>query len=262
MILVVSDVHLGYKHANSDEFKSFVEEKAGSSGIDMFVLLGDILDLWRRDPIYLLLQYRETLDCLRQVAPRVCYVVGNHDYHLLELANLLRRHWGVEVVERISLWDEEVKYHFIHGHQFEYGDVLDMYETFADLMCLSDDDIGREAQRLWRFFTATRTIKGYKNILSTIRFCLARRKIRESLEEPKTRLTDVKLGLIGGEAVELSKREDATIVFGHTHNGFVDKKRRIVNAGCWVSEPGAPSEYETSYLEIVGEKITLHNYGK
>jgi len=48
MILVVSDLHLGYDKCNRDEFLNFLDYHR-SAEIDHLVLLGDIFDFWRRN---------------------------------------------------------------------------------------------------------------------------------------------------------------------------------------------------------------------
>ena len=46
MIIVVSDVHLGYDRSNKDDFISFLD-KCDTQEIEDLVLLGDIFDVWR-----------------------------------------------------------------------------------------------------------------------------------------------------------------------------------------------------------------------
>jgi metallophosphoesterase superfamily enzyme len=48
MIAVISDVHLGYEKCNRESFIDFVNVFLGEEHIDHVVLLGDILDFWRR----------------------------------------------------------------------------------------------------------------------------------------------------------------------------------------------------------------------
>ncbi|NOQ48104.1 MAG: hypothetical protein GQ576_03025 [Methanococcoides sp.] len=47
-IVVVSDVHLGTDEANEEKFIKFLKE-LDFEKIEHFVLLGDIIDIWRRD---------------------------------------------------------------------------------------------------------------------------------------------------------------------------------------------------------------------
>ena len=47
--VVVSDVHLGTKYSNRDKFTDFIETLGND--VEHLVLLGDIFDFWRRDPV-------------------------------------------------------------------------------------------------------------------------------------------------------------------------------------------------------------------
>ena len=53
------------------------------------MLLGDIVDMWRRDASGVFLENMETVQIIKdlQVKIRVHWVAGNHDYHLLKLKN-------------------------------------------------------------------------------------------------------------------------------------------------------------------------------
>jgi UDP-2,3-diacylglucosamine pyrophosphatase LpxH len=48
-IIAVSDVHLGYKNCDKKSFKDFLDYVAVREDITDFVILGDFLDMWRRD---------------------------------------------------------------------------------------------------------------------------------------------------------------------------------------------------------------------
>jgi UDP-2,3-diacylglucosamine pyrophosphatase LpxH len=45
MILVLSDVHLGYERCNKQAFSNFLD-KYDSGDIDHMVFLGDLFDFW------------------------------------------------------------------------------------------------------------------------------------------------------------------------------------------------------------------------
>lgn len=52
--VVVSDVHLGTEDSNREKFADFIDNLGDD--VEHLVLLGDIFDLWRRDPIGVLLE--------------------------------------------------------------------------------------------------------------------------------------------------------------------------------------------------------------
>lgn len=85
MIIVVSDVHLGYEKCNINDFIRFLDQ-CNSMGIDHLVLLGDILDFWRYNNARIVKENAETLAKIASLnVKNIHYVAGNHDYYLLKL---------------------------------------------------------------------------------------------------------------------------------------------------------------------------------
>lgn len=81
MILVVSDVHLGYYASNSRSFRDFLGGQCKSLGKnDTLVLLGDIFDFWRRNNVAVALENEIIFHSLENLDAKIHYVVGNHDY--------------------------------------------------------------------------------------------------------------------------------------------------------------------------------------
>ena len=148
--IVVSDVHLGTELSNRDRFINFIENL--ENDVDHFVLLGDILDFWRRDPVGVLLENADIIQKLMSIEPEinVSYIVGNHDFHLIRFP---QSYFGAkfDLKRDLSLEYGETKYRFIHGHQIEnkqFG-TLKTYETFADALCMAGDDVGKAADMIW-----------------------------------------------------------------------------------------------------------------
>ena len=63
MIVVISDVHLGYEKCNTENFKRFVDF-LGTQNIAHLVLLGDVLDFWRRSANNVVKENEEILNAL------------------------------------------------------------------------------------------------------------------------------------------------------------------------------------------------------
>ena len=82
--IVVSDVHLGTEDSNRDKFTEFIENLGDD--VERLVLLGDIFDFWRRDPVGVLLENIDMVQKLLSLEPEinVFFVVGNHDFHLIQ----------------------------------------------------------------------------------------------------------------------------------------------------------------------------------
>ena len=71
----------------------------GHGGHCNLVLLGDIVDMWRRDASGVFLENRDTMDRILELPQsiKVHYVAGNHDYHVLHLRNI-RAHFDIRSI--------------------------------------------------------------------------------------------------------------------------------------------------------------------
>src|SRR5713226_2732148 len=89
VIVVTSDQHLGYSNSNASDFLDFLTEISKRSDVTDFVILGDFIDMWRRDVSGLFLENHEILEKVLDIKSKinVYCVAGNHDFHLLKLAN-------------------------------------------------------------------------------------------------------------------------------------------------------------------------------
>jgi UDP-2,3-diacylglucosamine pyrophosphatase LpxH len=92
-IIVTSDQHLGYEKSNVDDFKDFLAYLLEpDADVQSLILLGDLVDMWRRDASGLFLAFSEIVSTLLKLSItkkiEVSIVAGNHDYHLLKLQNM------------------------------------------------------------------------------------------------------------------------------------------------------------------------------
>ncbi|MGP8331891.1 MAG: metallophosphoesterase, partial [Methanosarcinaceae archaeon] len=55
-IIVVSDVHLGYKNCNKKDFNDFLDELNKRNDLNNIVICGDFIDMWRRDLVGVMLE--------------------------------------------------------------------------------------------------------------------------------------------------------------------------------------------------------------
>lgn len=147
MIIVVSDTHLGDPASNREGFNNFIDTyiEPNSKDISHIILLGDILDLWRRNTSNVILDNLEILNKICSIGAKVVYVVGNHDFLMAEIG--LGQH-GVEIQDTQTcnpvnmtiatshiLQSGDTTFKFIHGHQINYWFVLPFYEAFCRAMC-------------------------------------------------------------------------------------------------------------------------------
>jgi meiotically up-regulated gene 157 (Mug157) protein len=89
-IVVASDQHLGYENSNADDFKNFLDYiLTKRNDIQSFILLGDLVDMWRRDASGIFLEFSWMINQLLNIRNskriEIYIVAGNHDYHLLKL---------------------------------------------------------------------------------------------------------------------------------------------------------------------------------
>lgn len=101
--IVISDTHFGLSSATLNDPKKveqLMQELAlYGSGCDEVVLLGDVFDLWRVNPEKAIRDSRPLLKRLSLAFPKIRYVIGNHDHHLLVL------HQEDEFMERVERGD-------------------------------------------------------------------------------------------------------------------------------------------------------------
>ncbi|MBN1133516.1 MAG: metallophosphoesterase family protein, partial [Methanosarcinaceae archaeon] len=117
-IVAVSDVHLGMKGANNQKFIDFLES-LDFEKISDFVLLGDIIDIWRRDFTKAVIECSKPLTLLNDLIDdtKIHYVVGNHDYYLLRLFELHGKNFPFEVKKSTVISSKSQEFFFFHGYQ-------------------------------------------------------------------------------------------------------------------------------------------------
>lgn len=260
-IIAVSDVHLGLKEANESKFKEFLES-LNFKYIEDFVLLGDIVDMWRRDFTKAMLENTQSLLLLTQSIKKtkVHYIAGNHDYYFLRLKELFGERYPFEVHKSTVLRSNSADFYFIHGYQLEvlcnpYNKSMSTYETFSEHLCLAGDDTGNAAEALWKLYTASKSwISNLVKVPENIELTL-----KSMFDPPEKRLTgkhavidpietlanasDVRHFLIG-------IRPEEFLIYGHTHRPYIDTTNRVANTGCWgVGDEGTDGK-NFSYLEI------------
>ncbi|MDA4134067.1 MAG: hypothetical protein OK441_00675 [Thaumarchaeota archaeon] len=61
-IVAVSDQHLGIDAADKAAFDRFLDQLQNDSGVTDLVLLGDVVDMWRRDASGVFLENKDTFN--------------------------------------------------------------------------------------------------------------------------------------------------------------------------------------------------------
>ena len=260
MIVVVSDVHLAEEKTRDGllrddqqflEFLKLLRTSYMKSGDDL-VLLGDVIDFWRRDFTRALAEcdavFSELMNFDRGV--KIHYVVGNHDYHMLNLKENLQSgglHFS-EVGKSARLSSGGKNFFFIHGYQLEtlanpYYKSQTAYELFAENLCLAGDDAGNAASKLWEMMKESSSIlEKLKRFPTDVKGAL-----NSMMETPDKRLhgrheaasfIDV-LAKLESRSVYLGMERDEVLVYGHTHRqpACFNPTTGVVNTGSWGKDP-------------------------
>jgi UDP-2,3-diacylglucosamine pyrophosphatase LpxH len=254
MIAVISDVHLGYEKCNRESFIDFVNVFLGEEHIDHVVLLGDILDFWRRSARNVVKENRDILSALHDLDAQIHYVVGNHDY------SLYNNDMGLpfQFTKDLVLQSGHRTFRFIHGYQIETYPLIHFYEGISSVLCTSGDGTGQVLSDVWEFYQ-----KKIKSIIS-----------KEAVYEPRLEnLTREELDYIVESILkypeektmygsftqeEITDYEEATgiknevLVYGHTHNPHVFLHE--ANPGSWVSDSRIPN----TFLTIDEGEVTMN----
>ncbi|MDF1538437.1 MAG: metallophosphoesterase family protein [Candidatus Thorarchaeota archaeon] len=153
-VIAVSDLHLGYKPANRLAFEHFVSKVLRKYPIKNFILMGDILELWRRVNEEVV---EENLALLRRIMnldniENIYYIRGNHDYIA---KNLLRHRLDRYKFRTRLILDSphgSQKYLFIHGHEMclERKWLTEAYDKFCLWNC-NAGQLGRVESILWEY---------------------------------------------------------------------------------------------------------------
>jgi UDP-2,3-diacylglucosamine pyrophosphatase LpxH len=248
MILVVSDLHLGYEACNRDAFSKFLDYYE-SQEIDHLVLLGDFFDFWRRNNSEIISENKDIIEKLFKLsAKKIHYIVGNHDYYMLSLAERYGDNFPFTISKNLRLNDGGNKFYFTHGYEFEAMQMepvtLEMYEEFSEKMCFSEDVIGGLASQVWSLINGN--------------------DLKEKLEKnPRARLESLekltniyKFANSKGKCFYIGMKPDERLIFGHTHGPFINSEKTVANAGSWVNELPT-KQYQNSYIEISDGNMEL-----
>ena len=262
-VIVISDVHLGYEYCDRDALNNFLDELEKDPEITDLVLLGDIVDMWRRDASGVFLESRETMDRILNLPKRieVHYVAGNHDFHVSDLINDKQfYHYPFDFKKDLTISDGAHTYHFMHGYEFEYGDDPLMYLVMESLCRVMSDDAGSFEDDIWGLFTKSWT--DIRFILTAIFYWKKKRSVtataRKLREGPSTRLTVTKPDIDKIAYKEQQKKANEILIFGHTHRPFINNQENLVNSGSWVTN----EDVHNTYVELKDGKPKLFIYGK
>jgi UDP-2,3-diacylglucosamine pyrophosphatase LpxH len=231
-------------------FNRFLDELQKDASVTDLVLLGDVVDMWRRDASGVFLENRDTFDkiFLLQKQMKVHYVAGNHDYHVLRLQS---HAYPLKFLKDLTLEENNTKYVFKHGYEFDEM----QREHFMESLCHAMSDAkGDRDQNIWAALSRDKGDIGY-----AISVIFRRSDLRRSAEllllDPEQRLA------ASLSRVEKRARADVhpgeVLIFGHTHRPFVNKEENLANTGSWITT----SPMHNTYIRLEKGKPRLFVFG-
>jgi UDP-2,3-diacylglucosamine pyrophosphatase LpxH len=250
-VVVTSDQHLGYPESDKAAFIAFLDNLRQDTEVTHFVLLGDVVDMWRRDASGVFLESHDVIEkvlALQSKGVQVFYVAGNHDYHVL---SLVHPGYPFKFIKDLTLTDGSVNYRLVHGYEFD----PDQKTTLMALLCrVMSDSEGAVEDQLWT------DLHSLNNIFSKIEPSFVRKDIDGLIDRvrrrPEERLQGSSLNQINAKACKTAQPGEI-LVFGHTHVPFVNKAENVVNTGSWVKDANP----HNTYVELIGGRPHLYIFG-
>jgi UDP-2,3-diacylglucosamine pyrophosphatase LpxH len=275
MILVVSDVHLGFEDCNLEAFSRFLDEFHDEK-IDHLVLLGDILDFWRRNNAEIIQENKDILSKLNNLkADKIHYIAGNHDYYILDL---LKRNYTLNSDKQYNIGDKvtvskalrlksgtgenEKSFYFIHGYELEFirwevQASLETYENICNEMCFNGNMIGKVESEIWDI---PKEIGNFFHFLKTKLPSSGRDEFIQAISESPNKRRDIdkvyNFAVSSGKNYILGMEPNETLVYGHTHRPFITEDKTVANTGSWIDELEDKNQ-QNSYVEIVDGDMEL-----
>lgn len=240
-ILALSDVHLGFDRSEKDAFIDFLDWLAARTDISDLVIIGDFLDMWRRDLAGVVFENAEMLQTVAGLKSKfkVHYVVGNHDYYLVELKN---HEYQFDFTTSLELTQAGRKITFKHGWEFDPSMPEPVFEPF----CKTTDDEGQRLSDAFDYVTSGwswwRKLREESKLMD---------QLEEMLEPAESRLAKT-VDIINRQACS-SVKDGEVLVFGHTHRPFINKKENVANTGSWIKN----ELVNKSYVELENGKPRL-----
>lgn len=259
VIVVATDQHLGYTRSNSAQFSDFLDDLLKRHDVTDFVLLGDFVDMWRRDVSGLFLEFGDILQKVLELKSRmnVYCVAGNHDYHLLNLSkedNPFKKDYPLEFLPQLDFPKNNPKYLFRHGWEFDPA----QHPSIMEILCynLSDQE-GKIRSDIWDVLTKSLKTDVVDKVKEIIDRFEGKEKYLSSILSPPSERLKSNLGLVENKACTSPKEQGQILIFGHTHRPFVNTTNDVVNAGSWVSD----AQTANTYVELDGDNIHLMQFG-
>jgi UDP-2,3-diacylglucosamine pyrophosphatase LpxH len=283
MIIVVSDVHLGYKKSDKDSFNNFIDSDLTKlDEEDHLVLLGDIFDFWRENFVEVTTEYKKNVVgkdveatntegmitkklYLLQKKNRfhVHYIVGNHDYSILYFSERNMTFPFLVNHRNLRLSVNGRKFCFTHGYEFEVLAnfvfiTIEEYEKICKDLCdVRSTTIGKIESGLWSVLHPHFLGKTFEDRHTVVKSMAKSPKARmkelhppgRSLEytllKPRNKIEELAMSPVA-RSMLIGGDPDETLIFGHTHSPLITEDSTVINSGSWVKD----NNYNNTFVEI------------
>ena len=263
IIIVASDQHLGYENSNRKDFTNFLKYISNKDDLQSLILLGDLIDMWRRDVSGLFLEFSDVVGQLSNISASkkmdVYIVPGNHDYHLIRLQD-----HGYEFkfyaqlpdpsISKTAFEVDGIRYIFKHGWEFD----LAQQPLIMEAMCHNmSDEAGHARSSIYNILQVAKDYfdKELKEIIDYHNE-QGHGYVENLLTPPEDRLKQDNILTDVEKRAYSSVKPGERLIFGHTHRPFVSTDHKIVNTGCWVKD----AKVSNTFVEIEGESIKLFQF--
>jgi UDP-2,3-diacylglucosamine pyrophosphatase LpxH len=291
-IIIISDIHLGDKNCNKDQFEKFLDQILNRTiECNRFIIVGDCLDMWRRDSVGVMIESAEIIEKLIQIEKKkdikLHFVVGNHDYYL---RNLKQHGYPFqftedELVLNESINGEKYEYRFCHGYEFDMNELKFIFDFF----CFSDDNLGEFYSSTWQVLRIITKECKLNPICIFRKLKLAKEKWKKAEDRFGLHITvldnqgnivihppfkDGDFPITEKRALDHAKRcldqkNKLFLVFGHTHKPFIYKSPNeninLANTGSWVEEDFGEDHLPktlipNTFIELFQGKFNLYTF--
>jgi UDP-2,3-diacylglucosamine pyrophosphatase LpxH len=255
-ILVFSDVHLGQKErCNADAFNQFVQALAADPP-QRLVILGDLLDFWRRTNAEVLLENKAVLRDLFSLSSEIYYIVGNHDYLMGQVAKRsgkdAQKTGRVRFYKELRLESGGKPVFLTHGYDLDVqvtmeGMGIDIYETFAAAQCRAADTLGGIASLVWDSLAIAASRLG------------SFRRIQQNKTHTDDEYTLIyRIATSGMAHLFCGAQPGDLLVYGHTHWPYLLRDGTVANTGSWCTEAEIP--VHNTYVVIDDGRMELKTF--
>lgn len=211
-VLAISDTHIFYEHSNYPEMNAFFDSiRLRMYNFDEFVMVGDILDLWRhnysdamKEPVYNETFYnlQSIIDEFADIGTKTTFILGNHDYMAKDV---IGNDLDVEY-KHSCIIDDNL---FSHGWEFDFVQTFTMFGALV-----------------------TPSVYGF---VTTYFPAIYQQFCRKPSEIPteEERANSSWLKSIYDKAAEFTDKINVPhVIMGHTHNPIIEGT--VVDCGDWI----------------------------